>query len=102
MAGQIHIILISSEINQAAKHQIDPVPKPRDNPYFYFQNVNKNVTISVMKWSQLIENNKRKLRYMSSQLRVKDIGVEQKIKNDFDKIRFDNVKSVLRKVQLPS
>ncbi|MEJ7671723.1 MAG: hypothetical protein WKF59_03215 [Chitinophagaceae bacterium] len=75
-----HIILISSEINKDAKFETDGIVKPRENPYFFFQNENKNITISVMKWSHLIETNKRKLRYLSSKLRVKDIGVEKKLK----------------------
>ncbi|MDR6571038.1 ATP-binding protein [Chitinophaga ginsengisegetis] len=96
-----HIVLISSEINKAGKYEIDATPKPRENPYFYFQNENKNITISVMKWAHLIESNKRKLSYLSSKLKVKDMGVEEKIKSDFDEINFENVKSVLRKVAVP-
>lgn len=96
-----HIILISSEINKAGKYEIDAMPKPRENPYFYFQNENKNVTISVMKWAHLIEMNKRKLSYLSSKLKIKDVGVEEKIKADFDEISFDKVKSVLRNVKVP-
>lgn len=96
-----NIILISSEINKDAKFEIDGTPKPRENPYFFFQNENKNITISVMKWAHLIETTKRKLSFLSSKLKVKDIGVEEKIKIDFDEIRFDKVKSVLRKVPVP-
>lgn len=97
-----HIILISSEINRTASFQLEPVPKPRDNPYFYFQNSEKNITISVMKWANLIETNKRKLRYLSTQLKVKDVKVEEKIKKDFDEIRFDKIHSTLRKVNVSS
>lgn len=96
-----HIILISSELNKAAKFQIDGIPKPRENPYFFFQNENKNISISVIRWAQLIEMNKRKLSYLSSKLKVKDIKVEEKIKADFDEISFDKVRSVLRKVAVP-
>jgi hypothetical protein len=96
-----HIILISSDIGKAGKFEISAVPKLRENPYFYFQNENKNITISVMKWAHLIETNKRKLSYLSSKLKIRDVKVEQKIKTDFDEIRFDKVKSVLRKVAIP-
>ena len=54
-----------------------------------------------MRWAHLLEMNKRKLSYLSSKLKVKDIGVEEKIKADFDEIGFDKVKSVLRKVSVP-
>lgn len=96
-----HVVLISSDINKDAKFEIDGTPKPRENPYFFFQNENKNITISVMKWAHLIEQNKRKLSYLSSKLKVKDVGVEEKIKADFDEISFDKVKSVLRRVAMP-
>jgi hypothetical protein len=95
-----HIILISSELSKTASYQIDPVAKPRDNPFFFFQNAEKNITISVMKWANLIEVNKRKLRYMSTQLKVKDVNVEEKIKKDFDEIGFEKVHSTLRKVNM--
>jgi hypothetical protein len=95
-----HIILISSEINKTAKYQLDGITKPRENPWFYWRNAPGNITISVMRWSNLLENNKRKLRYLSGQLEVKDKGVEQKIKEDFAEITFENLKSRLRKVRV--
>ena len=97
----IHIILISSEINKDTKFQLSGISKPRGNPYFYFQNENKNITVSVMRWGQLIEMNKRKLSYLSGKLKVKDIDVEEKINNDFSEIGFDKVRSTLRKVPIP-
>ncbi|MEO6734427.1 MAG: ATP-binding protein [Ferruginibacter sp.] len=96
-----HIVLISSEINKDAKFETNASPKDRENPYLFFQNENKNIFISVMKWAHLIENNKRKLKYLSAKLKIKDVDVEEKIKNDFDEISFDKVKSVLRKVAVP-
>lgn len=96
-----HIILISSEINNDAKYALENAQKPRDNPYFYISNQNKNIVISVMKWGQLLETNKRKLKYLSTQLNIKDVSVEQKIKNDFSEISFERVKSVLRTVSVP-
>ena len=95
-----HIILISSEVNKSGKYEMDAVPKPRENPYLYLQNENKNITISVMRWAQLLEANKRKLSYLSSKLKIKDVKVEEKIKSDFDEISFDKIKSVLRKVAI--
>jgi hypothetical protein len=97
-----HIILVSSEINRTAKYQFDGIAKPRENPYFFWKNERGNITISVMRWAQLLENNKRKLRYLSAQLQVKDKGVEQKIREDFAEITFDNLRSKLRKVPVRS
>jgi len=97
----VHIILISSEINKDTKFNLKGIPKPRDNPFFYFQNESKNITVSVMRWAQLIEMNKRKLSYLSGKLKIKDVAVEEKIQADFSEIGFDKVRSVLRKVAIP-
>lgn len=96
-----NIILISSEINATASYQMESVQRPKDNPYFFYRNKKGNITISVMRWADLLENNKRKLKFLSTRLKIKDISVEQKIKNDFDEIRFDKISSTLRKVKLP-
>ncbi|MDB5120018.1 MAG: hypothetical protein JWN56_1236 [Sphingobacteriales bacterium] len=97
----VHIILISSEISKDSKFVLDGTPKPRDNPFFYFQNETKNITISVMRWAQVVELNKRKLSYLSAKLKIKDVYIEEKINSDFNEIGFDKVRSVLRKVPIP-
>lgn len=95
-----HIILVSSEISNNAKFQLKGIQKPRENPYFFFVSENKNITISVMRWGQIIEMNKRKLSYLSSKLKIKDVDIEEKINSDFNEIGFGKVRSVLRKVQI--
>lgn len=97
----IHVILISSEINRDTKHHVKGIQKPRENPFFYWQNEGKNITVSIMRWAQVIEINKRKLSYLSTKLRIKDVDVEEKINNDFNEIGFDKVRSVLRTVAIP-
>ncbi|MEJ5144852.1 ATP-binding protein [Sphingobacterium sp. MYb388] len=93
-----HIILVSSEISSNAKFQLNGITKPRENPFFFFRSENKNITISVMRWGQIIEMNKRKLSYLSSKLKIKDVDIEEKINSDFNEIGFGKVRSVLRKV----
>lgn len=97
----VHVILISTDINKDTQFNIKGIQKPRDNPFFYFQNENKNIVVSVMRWAQVIEMNKRKLNYLSGRLKIKDIDVEEKINNDFSEIGFDKVRSTLRKVAIP-
>ncbi|WGQ09740.1 ATP-binding protein [Pedobacter gandavensis] len=97
----VHIILISTDINKDTQFNIKGIQKPRGNPFFYFQNENKNIVVSVMRWAQVIEINKRKLNYLSGRLKIKDIDVEEKINNDFSEISFDKVRSTLRKVAIP-
>lgn len=53
-----------------------------------------------MKWSDLIETNKRKLKYMSNVHKTKDTSIQQKIETDFKAIEFKKVRSFLRKVSI--
>ncbi|MDR2344435.1 MAG: ATP-binding protein [Planctomycetaceae bacterium] len=86
------ILLVSSEINSDAAFQIKG---KEDNPFFYFEH--KNVEICVMKWADLLENLKRKLKYMSAVLKTKDIDVQEKINRDFADIDISEIKSNLKK-----
>ncbi|NJI72299.1 hypothetical protein HCX49_03695 [Sphingobacterium kitahiroshimense] len=94
------ILLISSEINADAKFDIEGRQKGEDNPYFYFRNENKNIEIWIMKWSDLIENVKRKLQYMANLLETKDVDVQEKVQRDFADIEFNKVSSSLKRVAI--
>lgn len=94
------ILLISSEINTDARFDIEGRQKGQDNPYFYFRNEGKNIEIWTMKWSDLIENVKRKLQYMSNLLQTKDIDVQEKAQRDFADIEFNKVSSSLKRVAI--
>jgi hypothetical protein len=101
-SSNIHykILLISSKINSDAEFQIKGNQRSEDNPYFYFRNENKNIEIWVMKWSDLLENVKRKLKYMSNILNTKDIDVQEKAEKDFADIEFNKVSSSLKRVAI--
>lgn len=92
------ILLISSSINSDAQYRINGNRANKENPYFYFRNENKNVEIWVMKWSDLIENVKRKLSYMSNILHTKDVDVQEKASRDFEEIEFGKYNSTLKRV----
>lgn len=92
------ILLISTDINQDAQFDISGRPKNEDNPYLFFRNENKNIEVWIMKWSDLIENVKRRLKYMSNILETKDIDVQEKALRDFEEIDFGKVSSTLKKV----
>lgn len=91
------ILLVSSAINDDAVFQIKG---EEDNPYFYFRSKNKNIEIWVMKWADIIENMKRKLKYMSAILKVKDVDVQEKASKDFEEIDFGRTSSTLKKVAI--
>lgn len=94
------ILLISSDISDDAQFDITGRQKGEDNPYFYFRNEDKNIEIWIMKWSDLIENTKRKLKYMANILQTKDIDVQEKAQRDFEDISFIKVSSTLKKVAI--
>lgn len=91
------ILLVSSTINDDASFEIKG---EEDNPYLYFRSKNKNIEIWVMKWSDVIENIKRKLKYMSTILEVKDVDVHEKASKDFEEINFGRTSSTLKKVAI--
>lgn len=91
------VLLVSSAINDDAAFQIKG---EEDNPYFYFRSKNKNIEIWVMKWADIIENMKRKLKYMSAILEVKDVDVQEKASSDFEEIDFGRTSSTLKKVAI--
>ncbi|MDR2439034.1 MAG: ATP-binding protein, partial [Planctomycetaceae bacterium] len=93
IAVKFKILLVSSEINSDAAFQIKG---KEDNPFFYFEHT--NVEICVMKWADLLENLKRKLKYMSAILKIKDVDVQEKVSRDFADIDIHKIKSNLKKV----
>lgn len=92
------ILLVSSDINKRAKFDIEGRQKGQENPYYYFKNEQGNIEVWVMKWSALIENVKRKLKYMSHILETKDVDVQEKARRDFEGIDFGKTSSTLKKV----
>lgn len=92
------ILLISSSINQDAEFRIKGNQRNEDNPYFYFRNESGKIEVWVIKWSELIENVKRKLKYMANVLETKDIDVQEKAKRDFAEIDFNKTSSSLKRV----
>lgn len=91
------ILLVSSAINDDAAFEIKG---DEENPYLYFRSKNNNIEIWVMKWADIIENVKRKLKYMSAILEVKDVDVQEKASKDFEEINFGRTSSTLKKVAI--
>ncbi|MCG8573364.1 MAG: ATP-binding protein [Flavobacteriales bacterium] len=94
------ILLVSSDLNRRTQRELRGRQKQYkgDNPYFYYENEDGNIEISVVRWSDLFENTKRKLNYLSAILETKDVDIEEKAKRDFADIEFTKVKSSLKKV----
>ncbi|MCE7053041.1 ATP-binding protein [Algoriphagus sp. AGSA1] len=94
------IILVSSDINRRALSEIKgfQANSKSEDPYLYWKNEAGYVEIHVLKWSDILEKTKRKLNYLSSILKTKDVDVQQKSKDDFADIEVIKVRSSLKKI----
>lgn len=81
------LILISSRLAKYAKSKINSSRlKFPDYPFLYDRKAEKNIEVYVIEWSELIEQNKRKLGYLSSQLQVKDRSVKDKFEKEYSEL----------------
>ncbi|WP_071595097.1 ATP-binding protein [Hymenobacter aerophilus] len=92
------IILVSSSISNMTSYKLKGISKPVGKPYFYSQNERKNIEIWVVEWQDIIEINKRKLSYLSTELQLEDVDVSAVLKEDFPEIDFSNVTDKLTKI----
>lgn len=90
------VLLVSSEINKEAQLEI---PGKEGNPYFLMSPKNSNVSVYVMRWADLIEKSRRRLQYLSSLLKTKDVDVVEKAMKEFPEVDF-GLSSTLRKKAL--
>lgn len=94
------LILISSRLNKFAKSQL----KSRrsnfpDIPFLYDKKTEKSIEVYVMEWSELMEQNKRKLGYLSTQLKVKDKSVKDKFEQEYSELVDERISAQLRLVK---
>lgn len=91
------VLLVSSDISEAGKYEIKG---EENNPYMYFRSNSGRVEVWVMKWSDLLERQKRKLKYLSNSLEIKDVDIQSKVEKDFEDIDFQRTSSTLRQVHI--
>lgn len=87
------IILISSELTEFAKSSIGTIDQK--NPFLYKRSNTKNIEIWVIKWSDLIYSNKRKLSYLGNQLKTKDQNTIEVLEKEYADIEFSELSSLL-------
>lgn len=92
------ILLISSRLTSFAKSKMDSARNKFQTPFLYDKKEGKEIELYVMEWSELIETNKRMLKYLSSSLDVKDRDTQEKFDQEYPEIFNENIKSSLRKV----
>lgn len=94
------LILISSGITPFAKSKLRSAREKYQQPFMYDIKTEKNIEVYVMEWSELIEANKRKLKYLSSKLETKDKSVSIKFEEEYPELLNDKVMSQLRLIKI--
>jgi hypothetical protein len=93
------LILISSDMTAFAKSKLKSARETYNQPFLVDRKTEKNIEVFVMTWSELMEINKRKLNYLSSELEVRDKDVSQKFEEEYPQLLNDKVTSQLRLIQ---
>ena len=94
------LILISSRLTKYAKSQAKSRRKAFPNkPFLFDKKTDKNIEVYVLEWSELIEQNKRKLGYLSSKLNIKDKSVKNKFEQEYSKLVDEKISAQLRRVK---
>jgi len=92
------LILISSKLNDFAKSKMESSFEKHRIPFLHEKKTKKNIEIYILSWTELIESNRRKLSYLSKQLKVKDISVKEKFETEYSELISSKVKAVLKRV----
>ncbi|SRX53898.1 ATP-binding protein [Aequorivita sp. CIP111184] len=94
------LILISSRLTKYAKSQVNSrrLNSP-DNPFLYDRKTEKNIEVYVMEWSELIEQNNRKLSYLANKLNIKDKSVKKKFEKEYAELIDEKISAQLRLVK---
>lgn len=85
--------LVGSDISSKASYKL--TGKDKDE----IQINSERVKIKVKKWSDILEDARRRLSYMSQLLRTRDIDVKEKAARDFAEIKFGKDSSSMRRVK---
>lgn len=94
------LVLISSKLTKYAKSKVRSArQKYPENPFLYDKKTEKNIEIYVMEWSELIEQNNRKLGYLSNKLSIKDKSVKVKFEKEYSELIDEKISAQLRFVK---
>lgn len=93
------ILLISSSLTKYGKSKVNSRRITYEKPFLYDVKTEKDIEVYVMEWSELIELNKRKLGYLSTQLNVKDKSVRQKFEEEYSDLIDEKISARLTLVK---
>lgn len=87
------IILISSDLTAFAKSTVGT--EDTKNPYLYKRSKNAQIETWVIKWSDLIHSNKKKLSYLGNWLQTKDRNVQEVLETEYKELELDRLISIM-------
>jgi hypothetical protein len=87
------IILVSSDLSSFAKSKHGQLDKR--NPWVVYRSESKPIEVWAIKWSDLIEMNRRKLSYLGNVLDVKDRDIKDVFEKEFNDVPLGKLKSAL-------
>lgn len=94
------LILISSKLTKFAKSQMKSRKEAySDKPFLYEKKTEKDIEVYVMEWSELINQNSRKLGYLSNKLNIKDKSIKQKFEEEYAELIDEKITAQLRLVK---
>ncbi|MCP1994720.1 ATP-binding protein [Flavobacterium sp. HSC-61S13] len=94
------LYLISSHLSKFAKSKVKSSrQKYPDQPFLYDRKTEKNIEVYVVEWSEIIELCKRKLKYLSLQLDIKDRSVKDKFEQEYGTLMDPRIKTQLRQIK---
>ncbi len=90
--------LVSSRINDYAKSKMNSAFDKYHVPFLYEKKTQKDIEIYIISWADILERNKRKLGYLSKQLKVKDRSVKDKFENEYSELLNAKVRTTLTRI----
>jgi len=93
------LVLISSRLSKYAKSQVKSKRQAYPNkPFLFDVKTEKNIEVYVLEWAELMEQNRRKLGYLSSKLSIKDKSVKEKFEQEYSELINEKISAQLRRV----
>lgn len=92
------LLLISSKLNDFAKSKMESSFEKHRIPFLHEKKTKKNIEIYIMSWADLIESSRRKLSYLSKQLKVKDRSVKDKFESEYSELISSKVRATLKRI----
>lgn len=90
------VILVSSKLTSFAKSKMQSSFETYRVPFLYDKKKGKDIELYVMEWSEIIELNKRKLKYFSNHLDVREKEVREVFEDEYPHLINQNVESTLK------